>query len=433
MSHVLFFIAASTCILTSSMCVKSIKLSPGEDQSMASKPASTLAVVEKQQHNKNREKREKKERYQNVTLAGTPLLVASHSGNLAGNLLSTSSSQFRGSHSQSGGLFLLEDKKAESQNKNGKHHDQPRHLSERTIVTTSDSSSMTSSAASLLSGGCAINLMAASTENQVITVHHHHHHHFKNNKGKLTTLTTSSPSIPGSNPTFQSALGSKLRPSSIALSMAPLVSPSQIKSTPTVSKTLSSELRNHQVNQNFYVNINYIHQCLTLNKYLLEQCGFYYGAMNWNQSTELLRNTSEGTFLVRDSSDSRFLYTLSVQRTPEDGPTSVRIHFANGKFYLDADEQIEDLMPKFDSVLDLINHYCNLSQNNCAKSHIWIDNKGHFYSPICLKKPLKKDVPMLSHVARLAVHQSMKSQDLLPELNLPNQINNFLVKYPHVM
>merc|ERR550532_424248 len=157
---------------------------------------------------------------------------------------------------------------------------------------------MTSSTASQLSGGCAINLMAASTENQVITVHHHH---FKNNKGKITTLTTSSPSIPDSNPTFQSALGSKV---SVALSKAPLISPSQIKSTPTVSKTLTSELRNHQVNQNFYVNINYIHQCLTLNKYLLEQCSFYYGAMNWSQSTELLRNTSEGTFLVRDSSDS---------------------------------------------------------------------------------------------------------------------------------
>ena len=420
------------------MCIKSIQLSPGEDQSMASKPASdpasTCAVVEKQQHDKNREKREKKERYQNVTLAGTPLLVASHGSDLAGKLLSTSSSQFSGSHSQSGGLFLLEDKKAESQNKNGKHHDQLRHLSERTIVKkASDSSSMTSSTASLLSGGCAINLMAASTENQVITVHHHHHHHFKNNKGKITTLTTSSPSISGSHPTFQSALESKVRPSSVALSKAPILSPSQIKSTPTVSKTLTSELRNHQVNQNFYVNINYIHQCLTLNKYLLEQCSFYYGAMNWSQSTELLKNTSEGTFLVRDSSDSRFLYTLSVQRTPEDGPTSVRIHFANGKFYLDADEQIEDLMPKFDSVLDLIDYYCNLSQNNCAKSHIWVDNKGHFYSPICLKKPLKKDVPTLSHVARLAIHQSMKSQDLLPELNLPTQINNFLVKYPHVM
>merc|ERR1712051_307720 len=190
-----------------------------------------------------------------------------------------------GSHSQSGGLFLLEDKKAESQNKNEKHHDQLRHLSERTIVKkASDSGSMTSSAASLLSGGCAINLMAASTEHQVITVHHHHHHHFKNNKGKITTLTTSSPS--------------------------------QNESTPTVSKTLSSELRNHQVNQNFYVNINYIHQCLTLNKYLLEQCSFYYGAINWSQSTELLKNTSEGTFLVRDSSDSRFfVHPLSSKNT----------------------------------------------------------------------------------------------------------------------
>ena len=203
-----------------------------------------------------------------------------------------------------------------------------------------------------------------------------------------------------------------------------------IKLSPGEDQSMASEPAS---NFNFYVNINYIHQCLTLNKYLLEQCSFYYGAMNWSQSTELLKNTSEGTFLVRDSSDSRFLYTLSVQRTPKDGPTSVRIHFANGKFYLDADEQIEDLMPKFDSVLDLIDYYCNLSQNSCAKSHIWVDNKGHFYSPICLKKPLKKDVPTLSHVARLAIHQSMKSQDLLPELNLPNQINNFLVKYPHVM
>merc|ERR1712037_283514 len=133
------------------------------------------------------------------------------------------------------GLFLLEDKKAESQNKNEKHHDQLRHLSERTIVKkASDSGSMTSSAASLLSGGCAINLMAASTENQVITVHHHHHHHFKNNKGKITTLTTSSPSIPGSNPTFQSALESKVT-SSVALSKAQLLTQSQIKSTSTVS------------------------------------------------------------------------------------------------------------------------------------------------------------------------------------------------------
>jgi len=112
----------------------------------------------------------------------------------------------------------------------------------------------------------------------------------------------------------------------------------------------------------------------------------------------------------------------------------VRIHFAHGQFRLDADEQIEHLMPTFDSVLDLANYYCQLSQSDRAKSHLWIDNAtGDLYSPICLKKPLRKDVPTLAHAARIAVHQSLKSQASLPELNLPNRITNYLDEYPHAL
>jgi hypothetical protein len=126
--------------------------------------------------------------------------------------------------------------------------------------------------------------------------------------------------------------------------------------------------------------------------------------------------------------------TRDVQRTPEDGPTSVRIHFAKGKFRLDADEKSEKLMPTFDSILDLVKHYCSLSQSERAKSHIWVDNvTGNLYSPICLRKPLKKEVSTLAHTARLAVNQSLKSQTLLPELNLPNRITNYLGEYPHEM
>merc|ERR1712008_670184 len=211
------------------------------------------------------------------------------------------------------------------------------------------------------SGGCVVNLMSTAP---VITVHHGHHHHFNDNNGQMTTLTTLSPEIPSSNLATSSPTRLESRPKSDSLpTPAPLSLP-QIQSSTIVTQTLAPSLRNLQSNRNANVRLSNIHQCLNVNKQLLEQCGFYYGAINWSQSTELLRRTSEGTFLVRDSSDSRFLYTLSVQRKPEDGPTSVRIHFAYGKFRLDADEQIEDLMPK---------------------------------------------------------------------LNLPNQINNFLVKYPHVM
>jgi hypothetical protein len=411
------------------------------------------------------EKRElqKKVPYQNVTLAGTPLgqlLSASNSSlNMVGEAAASSNSQvFRAggiSQPQNSLAFQLEDKKAEeSQSTNNAvkkvlHHEQQQQLQllkkaalEAAACTknssnhsgqANSSASMASSTASLvLSGGCVINLMSASTENQVINVHHHHHHHFDNVSGKMTTLTTSSSELPGSNPVRKSQSSSRppaLLPLSSSSNDNDISSPQQ----QNISDLTVENIRNHQ-NQNFYVNLSNIARCLNMNKYLLEQCGFYYGAINWSQSTELLRKTSEGTFLVRDSSDSRFLYTLSVQRTPEDGPTSVRIHFAKGKFRLDADEKIEKLMPTFDSILDLVKHYCSLSQSERAKSHIWVDNvTGNLYSPICLRKPLKKEVSTLAHTARLAVNQSLKSQTLLPELNLPNRITNYLGEYPHEM
>jgi suppressor of cytokine signaling 2 len=443
-SQISFFIAVSLRTSTS-MCIKKPQLSPNpntnssnpnpKSSDMVAPSTVVIKELEELQNNfeNNGEKKEKKVPYQNVTLAGTPLAASKYVGYPLSNHLATSSSQFRESHSQSSNLFQLEDKKAESQSqKTKKRHE---HLllqhGSRIEAAASDSTELTSSTASLLSGGCVINLMSTAP---VITVHHHHHHHFDDNNGQMTSITTLSPEIPSSNLATSSPTRLESRPKLDPLKTPAPSSLPQIQSSTSVTQTLAPSLRNLQSNRNANVRLsNIIHQCLYVNKQLLEQCGFYYGAINWSQSTELLQRTSEGTFLVRDSSDSRFLYTLSVQRKPEDGPTSVRIHFAYGKFRLDADEQIEDLMPKFDSVLDLVNYYTSLSQNNRAKSHIWIDRSGTLYSPICLKRPLRKEVPSLAHAARVAVHQSLKSQDSLPELKLPNQISNFLSKYPHGM
>jgi hypothetical protein len=217
-------------------------------------------------------------------------------------------------------------------------------------------------------------MMSVPTKNQIINIHHHLHHHFND---KMITSTTSTSELPGSNPvTSQSR---RYQPTVFL----PFSSISQI----TVEKN-----RNLQT-QNFYGKPSNIIQCLKKNKHLLEQCGFYYGDINSSKSTELLRKTSKGTFLVRDSSDSRFMYTLSVQRNLEEGPTSVRIHFAEGKFHLDADDNIKKFMPTFDSILDLVKHYCSLSKSDFAKSHHWIDNKTrNVYPSIFLGKPLLKNV-----------------------------------------
>lgn len=61
---------------------------------------------------------------------------------------------------------------------------------------------------------------------------------------------------------------------------------------------------------------------------------------------------------MRDSSDDRFLYALSLQT--DRGPTSVRIHYSSGGFRLDTapgPNGLVDHLPRFRTVLDLVDHY----------------------------------------------------------------------------
>ena len=207
-----------------------------------------------------------------------------------------------------------------------------------------------------------------------------------------------------------------------------------------------------------------IHEVLKRNKAKLEQCMWYYPTLRWNESSALLENTPPGTFLVRDSADVRFLFSLSVQRSVEEGPTSVRIHFQDGKFKLDAVDSILGLMPKFSSVVELIDHYLTVSSlsdklkpatktppavtqsaNNTTcdpdlspaliggKKQAWVDALGKESSPITLKSPLFQNVPSLAHFSRLAVGRNLRdrSQESYDALRLPQKLEGYLKEYPH--
>lgn len=197
-----------------------------------------------------------------------------------------------------------------------------------------------------------------------------------------------------------------------------------------------------------------IQDILQTNKEQLKRCGWYYEGLRWDESAELLNHTRPGTFLVRDSADSRFLYSLSVQRSGAEGPTSVRIHFQAGKFRLDADNKIINLMPEFDSVIALISHYVvaneeeeedkekhaqktppNAPQNGENGHQVWVDSVGQLSSPIVLRQPLYKGVPRLAHAARLAVNERLLRADRgagrIGELELPKKLEEYLVQYPH--
>merc|ERR1711936_645486 len=101
----------------------------------------------------------------------------------------------------------------------------------------------------------------------------------------------------------------------------------------------------------------------------------YHGPISWQESVDLLKHCSEGTFLVRDSQNPRFMYSLSFQRGErEGGPTSIRICLERGRWSLDCEVFLGGLMPSFVSIDELLQYYVNLGM------------AGSF--PVKLSKPL---------------------------------------------
>ncbi|XP_008563493.1 PREDICTED: suppressor of cytokine signaling 7-like, partial [Galeopterus variegatus] len=45
----------------------------------------------------------------------------------------------------------------------------------------------------------------------------------------------------------------------------------------------------------------------------LEKCGWYWGPMNWEDAEMKLKGKPDGSFLVRDSSDPRYILSLSFR------------------------------------------------------------------------------------------------------------------------
>lgn len=160
-------------------------------------------------------------------------------------------------------------------------------------------------------------------------------------------------------------------------------------------------------------------------KRLLQTSGWYHEGLSWQQSENLLKNSPVGSWLMRDSSDSRFVFAVSVQTTR--GPTSVRVHYYLGKFRLDAEPRLSHAMPVFDCPIKMLEHYVEYSKRvDEHRKEVWVDYSGQIYSQIYLTKPLVKEVSSLSHLARLVVNRNKLSND-----NLPPLIKNYLAEYPY--
>lgn len=161
----------------------------------------------------------------------------------------------------------------------------------------------------------------------------------------------------------------------------------------------------------------------------LRVCGWYWGPISNLEATRKLKSTPCGTFLLRDSSDSRHLFTLSVRTA--NGMTSVRLLFKRGRFALDSVEANCEMTPNFDCVLKLIYYYVRVSNNGDGRSvFAKLDNDEADDTPLVLRKPLFAEVPTLKHLCRRVINTSQAPEEVI-HMNLPLALENYLLKYPY--
>ena len=177
---------------------------------------------------------------------------------------------------------------------------------------------------------------------------------------------------------------------------------------------------------------------------VLQMSGWYHGAMTYREAKLKLKSCENGTFLVRDSSDDRYLFTLSV-KTPR-GTTSVRIEYEDGQFTLDSEESLRRSVPSFDCVIKLLQYYMRVSREKSVVDSngngstissktrsgqlVWLEPSGRKDTEAKIVKPLPSNVHSLQHLCRCAINKSVEPR-YVNDLCIPRSLKKYLREYPY--
>lgn len=135
---------------------------------------------------------------------------------------------------------------------------------------------------------------------------------------------------------------------------------------------------------------------------VLRESGWYWGNISSDKAKELLKSSSPGTFLIRDSSDRRYLFSMSVMT--RQGPTSIRLIFSRGCFRVETSSGL--ISPRSPCVVSLVLRMSHLSRNN--ESSVQEESEPKVPKPFrsaLLEKPLYSKVPSLKHFSRLVINR----------------------------
>ncbi|XP_055512812.1 suppressor of cytokine signaling 7 [Leucoraja erinacea] len=157
----------------------------------------------------------------------------------------------------------------------------------------------------------------------------------------------------------------------------------------------------------------------------LEKCGWYWGPMNWDDAEMKLKGKPDGSFLVRDSSDPRYILSLSFR---SQGITHhTRMEHYRGTFSLWCHPKFED---RCQSVVEFIERAIMHSKNGKFLYFLRSRVPGLPPTPVQLLYPVSRfsNVKSLQHLCRFRIRQLVRI-DHVPDLPLPKPLISYLRKF----
>ncbi|XP_057700608.1 suppressor of cytokine signaling 7 isoform X2 [Corythoichthys intestinalis] len=157
----------------------------------------------------------------------------------------------------------------------------------------------------------------------------------------------------------------------------------------------------------------------------LEKCGWYWGPMNWEDAEMKLKGKPDGSFLVRDSSDPRYILSLSFR---SQGITHhTRMEHYRGTFSLWCHPKFED---RCHSVVEFIERAIMHSKNGKFLYFLRSRVPGLPPTPVQLLYPVSRfsNVKSLQHLCRFCIRQIVRI-DHIQQLPLPRSLVSYLSKF----
>ncbi|KAM6904658.1 LOW QUALITY PROTEIN: uncharacterized protein FYW49_014723 [Xenentodon cancila] len=157
----------------------------------------------------------------------------------------------------------------------------------------------------------------------------------------------------------------------------------------------------------------------------LEKCGWYWGPMNWEDAEMKLKGKPDGSFLVRDSSDPRYILSLSFR---SQGVTHhTRMEHYRGTFSLWCHPKFED---RCHSVVEFIDRAILHSKNGKFLYFLRSRVPGLPPTPVQLLYPVSRfsSIKSLQHLCRFCIRQLVRI-DHIQELPLPKPLIAYLRKF----